>query len=65
MQKSITNQFADMKKYMDTRFDEMINVQNKHENVINMHETRINFQNTRIENLENWKDEIENGAMFV
>ena len=25
---------------------------------------RINFQNSRIDNLENWKDELENGEIY-
>ena len=72
MKKSISNQFADMKEYIDTKFDKIIELQMQNEKehaefrrVLAIYEKRLNFQNSRIEVLENWKDEMENGAVFI
>ena len=65
MQGSISNQFADMKYYIDTKFEKVFEVQQVHEKVLTTHEKRINFQNTRIKSLEDWKDEMENGTTFA
>lgn len=65
MQKSISNQLAEMQEYIDTKFEKVFEVQQVHEKVLTTHEKRINFQNARIESLEEWKDEMENGTMYA
>ena len=68
MQKSISNQFADMKNYIDEKFEKIMELQMQNEKehaefrkLFAIYEKRMNFQNSRIEILENWKDEMENG----
>lgn len=70
MQKSISNQFIEIKEYIDAKFDRIIElqIQKEHEEFrrsLAIYEKRMNFQNSRIEVLENWKDEMENGAVFI
>lgn len=72
MQKSISNQFEEMKNYIDEKFEKImaLQIENEKEHLkfmqaITIHEKRLNFQNSRVEVLENWKDEMENGAIFT
>lgn len=71
MEKSISKRFDDMQEYMDFHFERIYSAQisNSIEHLqfkraIKENSKRINFQNSRIDNLENWKDELENGEIY-
>ena len=71
MQKSISKRFDDMQEYMDSHFERIYSVQisNSIEHLefkraIKENSKRINFQNSKIDNLEKWKDKLENGNFY-
>lgn len=68
MQKNITDQFADLKDYMDAKFDKIFAAQTvndiehaEYRQLLKAYGIRINFQNSRITYLEDWKKECEDG----
>ena len=72
MQKSINNQFIEIRQYFDVKFEKIYAAQrvNEIENeqfkkILYAHENRINFQNARIENLEEWKEQFDMGEFEV
>ncbi|MCI8412295.1 MAG: hypothetical protein HFJ40_07750 [Clostridia bacterium] len=72
MQKSIDNQFSDLKEYMDVRFDKIYSAQMVNDiehaefrQLLKVYGVRINLQNSRITYLENWKKECDDGFVAV
>lgn len=72
MQKSITEKFDQLNKSMDVKFEKVFateKVSDMEQQImkekIDGHEKRLNFYNARIEYLEKWKDEIENGGLYM
>lgn len=72
MQKSIDNQFSDLKEYMDVRFDKIYSAQMINDiehaefrQLLKVYGVRINLQNSRITYLENWKKECDDGFVAV
>lgn len=72
MQKSIDNQFSDLKEYMDVRFDKIYSTQMINDiehaefrQLLKVYGVRINLQNSRITYLENWKKECDDGFVAV
>lgn len=68
MQKSINNQFSEMKQYMDNKFEKIdlqlqINVKEHEEikKILYAHENRLNFHSSRLNYLENWKEQFDLG----
>ena len=68
MQKSIDNQFAEIKEYFDAKFDKVYAVQRlndmeheKFKKLVCAHESRINLQNSRLNYLEEWKEQFDMG----
>ena len=56
MQKSIQDQFSEMKEYMDTKFEKIFTLQN-----LFKQEKRSNFHNSRLNYLEEWKGKLDIG----
>lgn len=72
MQKSIDNQFSDLKEYMDAKFDKVYAAQmvndiehTEYRQLLKAYGIRINLQNSRITYLENWKKECDDGLVAV
>ena len=68
MQKTINNQFIEMREYFDAKFDKVLAFQRvndiEHEEfkkLVCAHEKRLNFYNARINRLEEWKDQFDMG----
>lgn len=68
MQKTINNQFIEMREYFDAKFDKVFVTQRvndiEHEEfkkLVCAHEKRLNFYNARINHLEEWKDQFDMG----
>ena len=72
MQKSITERFDELNRTLDVKFEKIFATQKVSDmeqktmkEKIDGHEKRLNFYNARIEYLEKWKDEIENGGLYM
>ena len=72
MQKSITERFDELTKMIDAKFEKIgveKNVREREQQIIKEkidgHEKRLNFYNSRIEYLEKWRDDIENGGLYM
>ena len=71
MEKSINNQFVEMKEYIDkkeAKFDKIFAAQRvleidneEFKKIICIHEKRINFYNARLKYLEEWKQQFDMG----
>lgn len=68
MQKTINDQFIEMREYFDAKFDKILVSQRvndiEHEEFKKLacaHETRLNFYNSRISHLEAWKEQFDMG----
>ena len=68
MQKSIQDQFSEMKEYMDTKFEKIFTLQNfndlEHQEfrkLLFKQEKRSNFHNSRLNYLEEWKGKLDIG----
>lgn len=68
MQKSISNQFAEMKEYVDEKFEKIFALQRVNDNehdqfkeLLRKYNKRFEFQNVRISNLEEWKQDFDMG----
>ena len=68
MQKSISEQFTEMKEYFDAKFEKVFVLQRindiEHEEfkkLLYTHEKRINFQSARLRELEEWKEQFDMG----
>lgn len=72
MQKTITEQFEEIKVHYDTKIDAIYAVQRVNEiehtqfrEYMHRHEHRLDFYNSRINNLEQWKDQMDLGQYEV
>ncbi len=72
MQKSIDNQFKEMRDYMDAKFDKLFVAKRENEvehdefrKLLYVHDRRIDFQSARIKFLEEWKQQIDLGGYQV
>ena len=72
MQKSIEEKFEELKKFMDTKFEKIFATQNVSDmeqqvmkEKLDGHEKRLNLYNSRIEYLEKWRDDMENGGLYM
>lgn len=72
MQKSISEQFAEMREHFDSKFEKVFTLQRlndvEHEEfkkLLYTHEKRINFQNARLKQLEEWKEQFDMGEFTV
>lgn len=68
MQKSIDNQFSEMKKDMNSKFEKVFTLQKLNEmehqefrKLLLKHDKRINFQSARLKYLEEWKEQFDMG----
>ena len=68
MEKSISNQFAEMKEYFDAKFDKVFSAQRftdieneQFKKLFCAHEKRLNFYNARLNYLEEWKQQFDMG----
>lgn len=68
MQKSIDNQFKEMKEYMDAKFEKIFALQRyndiEHEEfkkILYKHDKRLDFHNARLTTFEEWKEQFERG----
>ena len=68
MQKTIDNQFTEMREYFDAKFEKVFVSQRvndmEHEEfkkLVCVHEKRLDFYNARISWLEKWKDQFDMG----
>lgn len=68
MEKSITNQFNQMRVYFDVKFEKVFISQrvndiehDEFKKLICTHEGRLNFYNRRISTLEEWKEQFDMG----
>lgn len=68
MEKSISNQFAEMMEYFDAKFDKVFSAQRlsdiedeKFKKIFCNHEKRLNFYNARLNYLEEWKEQFDLG----
>lgn len=68
MQKSIDEQFTEMREHFDAKFEKIFTLQRlndiEHEEfkkLLYTHEKRINFQSARLKSLEEWKDQFDMG----
>ena len=68
MEKSISNQFSEMKEYFDAKFEKVFVSQKVNDmehaefkKLVCAHEGRLNFYNARISRLEEWKEEFDLG----
>lgn len=68
IQKSISEQFAEMKEYMDEKFEKIFALQRVNDNehdkfkeLLCNHNKRLDFHNARITNLEDWKQDFDMG----
>ncbi len=69
MQKTITEQFTEMKEKYDIKIDAIYGLQRVNQiehkefrEFMNRHEHRLDFYNSRIDKLEQWKDQMDLGA---
>lgn len=70
MQKSIDNQFTEMREYFDAKFEKVYAAQRVYEieneqfkKILYAHEKRINFHSSRINYLEEWQDQFDMGEL--
>jgi chromosome segregation ATPase len=70
MQKSISEQFVEMREHFDAQFEKIFTLQrindiehDEFKKLLYTHEKRINFQSARLENLEEWKEEFDMGEV--
>lgn len=68
MEKSISNQFAEMKEYFDAKFDKVYSIQRfadieneEFKKLFCAHEKRLNFYHARLNYLEEWKQQFDMG----
>ena len=68
MQKSISEQFTEMREHFDAKFEKIFALQRindiEHEEfkkLLYAHEKRINFQSARLSSLEEWKEQFDMG----
>ncbi len=68
MQQSISEQFVEMKEYMDAKFEKIFTLQRVNDNehdkfkeLLCNHNKRLDFYNARIVNLEEWKQDFDMG----
>lgn len=68
MEKSISNQFAEMREYFDAKFDKVFSAQRftdieneQFKKLFCAHEKRLNFYNARLNYLEEWKQQFDMG----
>lgn len=68
MQKSISNQFTEMRDYMDSKFEKIFAQQRindlEHEEfkkLLYAHNKRLDFHNSRLNYLEKWKQDFDMG----
>lgn len=68
MQKSMNNQFTEIKEYFDAKFEKIYAAQRVYDiensqfkKILYAHEKRINFQNARLNYLEEWKEQFDMG----
>ncbi|MCI8760762.1 MAG: hypothetical protein HFJ34_06620, partial [Clostridia bacterium] len=68
MEKSISNQFSEMKEYFDAKFDKVFSAQRlsdiddeQFKKLFCSHEKRLNFYNARLNYLEEWKKQFDLG----
>ena len=68
MEKSISNQFNQMREYFDAKFEKVFISQrvndiehDEFKKLVSTHEGRLNFYNGRISRLEEWKEQFEMG----
>ncbi len=68
MQKSISNQFTEMREYMDGKFEKIFALQRvndiEHEEfkkLLYSHNNRLDFHNARLAYLEEWKQQFDLG----
>lgn len=72
MQKTIDNQFREMREYFDAKFDKVFVSQRvndiEHEEfkkLVYTHEDRLNFYNARINQIEDWKEQFHGSQLTV
>ena len=72
MQKSIDNQFSQMREYFDAKFEKVYAAQrvyevenNQFKKILYAHEKRINFHSSRLNYLEEWQDKFDMGEFAV
>ena len=72
MQKTINNQFTEMKEYFDAKFEKVFVSQRvndiEHEEfrkLVCTHEKRLNFYNARLNKIEEWKEQFDRGESKV
>ena len=68
MQKSISEQFVEMKEHFDAKFEKIFALQrindiehDEFKKLLYTHEKRINFQSARLRELEEWKEQFDMG----
>ncbi len=68
MEKSISNQFNEMKEYFDVKFEKVFISQKVNDmehaefkKLVCAHEGRLNFYNARISRIEEWKEQFDMG----
>lgn len=68
MEKSISNQFAEMEEYFDAKFAKVFSAQRlsdiedeQFKKIIYKHEKILNFYNARLNYLEKWKEQFDLG----
>ena len=68
MQKSISNQFAEMREYMDDKFEKISALQRVNDTdhddfkkLLYAHNKRLDFHSARLEYLEKWKEDFDMG----
>lgn len=68
MQKSISNQFTEMREYMDAKFEKISALQrvndtehDEFKKLLYAHNKRLDFHSARLEYLEKWKEDFDMG----
>ncbi|MCI8384502.1 MAG: hypothetical protein HFJ33_06580 [Clostridia bacterium] len=68
MQKSINDQFVEMKEYLDTKFEKIVALQkvndiehDEFKKLLFSHDKRLDFHSARISYLEEWKEQLDLG----
>lgn len=68
MQRSIDNQFTEIREHFDAKFEKIYAAQRVYEienkqfkKILYAHEKRINFHNSRLNYLEQWKEQFDMG----
>ena len=68
MQKSISNQFTEMREYMDAKFEKISALQrvndtehDEFKKLLYAHNKRLDFHSARLEYLEKWKEDLGMG----